>query len=444
VLINCDDLGAKTDSLSNWQDLATIRNTLHDLEEEAHRIQQEEEEEVIFFELYRIAHRQFPWQINLPNSEYLMKHILLYSDESINSIIRRNVGVDYGQLVAVGMALYSLFQQSPKLEREAFLAAKNFGTPKELERCLAFYSTNISSIKNQAKTEHQIDHSFAFQYSSIRERPILLSTESKTVQMRCPIPLLIFWRFTNGVYYEVCNDRHFSNPFGKSFERLVSDILMKSNRSGKLQIISEISYQRRTLQQTSDFILVDSKKRAFLVECKASRPPQSLKTAKIGVPVIEDQMARIAKSVLQTYKVARDYEEGHWAPESNKINAISGSIIVTLENWFIMGTSHKRKLESLVREMLRKEKIDEAVLDTQPYVIVSSADLPRLLHAANSLGVQTVFSMLSKKKYVDWDVGGIMNDLGFDSGADLPRLYEEQYNNYFDQMKSKIAKGPAK
>ena len=61
--------------------------------------------------------------------------------------------------------------------------------------------------------------------------------------LTCPIPTFLHRRFTDGVYYELCNAVGFSDAFGTSFQRYAGEVLTAANPAGRFNIIEEREYR---------------------------------------------------------------------------------------------------------------------------------------------------------------------------------------------------------
>jgi hypothetical protein len=151
--------------------------------------------------------------------------------------------------------------------------------------------------------------------------------------------------------------------------------------------------------------------------------------------IIGLQIERLAKAIVQTYRVADAFRLGLWKPDTDSCSRISGSILVTLENWFLLGPAHKRFLNELVEAKLAEAGIGRSVLDQQPYAIVRSADLPRFLHLASKSGICTLLSEMNDQKFAEWDTAGILNELSGNNEAETQRIFDKDYEEYFSRMK---------
>ena len=74
----------------------------------------------------------------------------------------------------------------------------------------------------------------------------------------CPVPTLLFWRLTSGLYFDLIKgDREFGNALGSSFERHVGEILAAAVTAPSLRYIEQAKYgTRQNPRATCDWLLV--------------------------------------------------------------------------------------------------------------------------------------------------------------------------------------------
>src|SRR4051812_2407013 len=66
-----------------------------------------------------------------------------------------------------------------------------------LQAVFSLVAEDVSALKPALSREQQYNESFAYAYTSLRARPIVLMGSENADVAVCPIPTLLFWRFTS-------------------------------------------------------------------------------------------------------------------------------------------------------------------------------------------------------------------------------------------------------
>ena len=110
-------------------------------------------------------------------------------------------------------------------------------TQQHIDRFLAFTSLTRDQLSDMLGFEHALDEGFGYRHSSLREFPLIQISDQGQDEIACPIPALLFWRLTSGLYYSLRRGlyyglaggrdyglrrgRGFTGALGESFERYV-------------------------------------------------------------------------------------------------------------------------------------------------------------------------------------------------------------------------------
>jgi hypothetical protein len=183
---------------------------------------------------------------------------------------------------------------------------------EKFEKFFAFTSKTYSEIKSLLKTEQKYDIDFAYAYNSLRAYPIVQLQAGGRGILACPIPTLLFWRITGGLYYELISDPYFANEFGASIQVYVGEVLDRTCSLSKNKTFGEAEYQIGKLSKRSvDWIAADETA-ALFIECKAKRLSWAAKVALHDLSFLEGDIASMADAVVQTYKTIIDCLEGRY------------------------------------------------------------------------------------------------------------------------------------
>jgi hypothetical protein len=84
----------------------------------------------VFFELHRIAQRQFPWQRGHFHAPQFFKWAFIYGGDGCKAYFKEKNGLTIAQLSHVGFALYTAFTENPGKTRTVDMSA--VGVPDEI------------------------------------------------------------------------------------------------------------------------------------------------------------------------------------------------------------------------------------------------------------------------------------------------------------------------
>jgi hypothetical protein len=112
------------------------------------------------------------------------------------------------------MAFLGVFLGHPRTLEQAEVELPGIDQAR-VERFVGMNSLTLAELSNRLRDEHEIDGSFAYRYSSLREFPLVRIQHGGVREIACPIPTLLFWRMTFGLYYELKTVAGFPTAFGR-------------------------------------------------------------------------------------------------------------------------------------------------------------------------------------------------------------------------------------
>jgi hypothetical protein len=195
---------------------------------------------------------------------------------------------------------------------------------------------------------------FLYAYHPLRAFPLIRLKYQDKDSLICSLPTLLFWRFTNGVYYEICKKPGFDNAFGDAFQWYVGQVIERGTRRESTCFHPESRYWiGKDSKRTVDWI-VEQDGAAIFVEAKTMRLAHQAKVEIIGKDVLPIDLDKLAAMVVQAYKSIRDYKASHYPHFPFNPNRKIYPIIVTLEDWFLMGPKLINQLRAdVIRRLAR-------------------------------------------------------------------------------------------
>ena len=142
---------------------------------------------------------------------------------------------------------------------------------KMVESFLSFTCQTIPTLKPLLRAEQRYDDRFAYAYNSFSAYPLIRMRFRGKEAMVCPLPTLLFWRITGGLYYELLSDPRFAQAFGDSFQEFVGLVIERACPEKGLRLIAEQRYGTKKAPKASVDWIVSDDGSAMFVECKARR-----------------------------------------------------------------------------------------------------------------------------------------------------------------------------
>jgi hypothetical protein len=252
IILHGMEFGRSPKMLREWNTLARVINKLKDLEDFiAERFRSAG---LIMQELHRTVHRQFPWQMSRPTAGNITRYLLIYNSPSLHGIIQRTTGLTVHELFLMGQGLLGMFLSSFAMFYPPTIEIPGL-TNAILDKFLHHFAIPLSTLKQKLRVEREMNDRFSYAYSSLRAWPLIRATYQGRDSVVCPMPTLLFWRFTSGVYYEICHDEEFGNAFGAAFQLYVGQVLQRGTSVENMAIYPETEYHvGRDLKRTVDWI----------------------------------------------------------------------------------------------------------------------------------------------------------------------------------------------
>jgi hypothetical protein len=431
IILNAGEAARRQRSLRDPAQLVRVVQGLRALENEIYGANEGAADALI--EIWRISHRQFTWQQKRMTAAETIRYYMIYSDQVINRICTERLGLSvydvyFIDMLFVGRYLTSYRQAYPI---ETDIPGLNW---EKIDKWLAFASTEMGTLAGELKKTHKVDESYAYRYSPLRQHPILKQQYAGAVELVSPMPMLAHWRVTVGLYYALMADKDFPNALGASFQRVCGEIVRRGLPASSFTISAEASYgTKQKPRSTLDWIIEDNDNNVMLLECKAVRATVQAKEALTDLAALEQNFEKLSESLVQVYQRIIEYKQGLWPQLPYSKDKILFPIVVTLEDWFLLGPRITQLLDDKVRAGLRKESIDPAVTEEAPYAVISINDLERLVQV---IAVAGIFEIVAGKFLDDekrtWLWHGYLGDHVTQIQL-RPTLFEDEWEAMFQQ-----------
>ena len=425
VILNGMETGRAEKTLKRWNTLARIINHLKNLEELiAGRYHTSD---LLMQELHRMAHRQFPWQAFRPSAVNITRYHMIYGHPPLRQIIQATTGLSPDELFLYGMALLGNFMRTFALHYPPNIQIPGLSSER-LDRFLRHFSLNLSELKALLRDEQQMNDRFAYAYHSLRAYPVIKMSYQGRDCLVCPIPTLLFWRFTSGVYYEIYNQPGFDNAFGEAFQWYVGQVLEQGTRREKTRLYSESEYWvGKDLKRTVDWI-VDQDGAAIFVEAKTKRMAQEAKVEIVQETILPNELDKLAAMVVQVYKSIRDYRAGRYPNYPFDAQRKIYPMVVTLEDWFLMGPKLVHKVREDVIRRMEKDELPLEFLKEMPFSVCAIHEFEQAVQVMDFTGVLNVMQGKVDDSRQEWTLDAFLRD-GFQGYMkDTRFLFQKEFD----------------
>ncbi len=216
----------------------------------------------IFYEMSRIAQRQFPWQRGVLNAPHIYRSVLLYGSGEAARYFQETASLPVSSFMKAGVYLAAANSRRPPVDRGTDLTEIGLS---EAHREAALRKFSISHRRARALAASRADprRHTGYRPSLLRDFPIITFGRAEE-RLRAPIPELIIYRCTTGLYLDlVTGGSSVWTEIGKRFETYVRDYL--DAMMAPYRASGEVEYGPKKARLRSPDVLLSSAKgdRAF-------------------------------------------------------------------------------------------------------------------------------------------------------------------------------------
>jgi len=420
-------------TLREWDRLAQIINDLRTLDDQIYAGFQIEGK--IYHELRRMPHRQFVWQQYRLSGEPIIRYYKLFNTPEIDAHAQAATGLTLNEIYSIGMCYIGHFLKEPRIARVTEIQLPGI-TQDHIERFLGFTSLTRNELASRLRSEHVLDESFGYHYSSLRQFPLVKMSHRGRDEVACPIPTLLFWRITTGLYYALKDVPGFLKQFGHSFQRYVGEVLNARVTSAQRSVLPEQEYHvGKNRSDTVDWIVQQGDTAALFIECKTKRLTWASKVALADLSALQADLDTLAAAVVQVYKTIADYRAGHYPQLPFAEARQVFPMVVTLEDWFFLGDDMQARLDAAVRAKIDLAGLSEAWLDEMPYCILSVHELEKAARYFNEIDLPAlVLGRARDTEYSGWGFATYCADVHGGGRVALAPLFQREYNAMFASL----------
>ena len=378
----------------NWNAAANLLNEQRDLNGAAYR--QLPGGSTVLHELNRLAYLQFPYQRG-PFRDDIARYFLIYNHPSVRGLIADEFGMSPKEFYEVAVSLMGHFLDSSTVPLP--LANElNDVSPEVMEAFVERTSRTLGEIRQLTGKAATYDANWTYYFDPLRLYPFIrLGGPNRLI---CPVPLLLIWRVTDGVFFDLVGRADFDEGLGRSFEDYVGEVLSRANHGTPYVVLKEERYGPAAKRKDSIDWIVNAEDAALFIECKVSRPSLQAKVDLTDLAAFSAAFDKIAGFIVQLYVTLTDALGGnypHWKPDGRPIYPM----LVTLSDWFVHGQLAD-EVDRKVRSLLAARGLSPSLVDEHPYTICPVADLEVLMQVLAHSGVRDIMSQKTDAEHRLW------------------------------------------
>ncbi|MBI2458968.1 MAG: hypothetical protein HYV53_00250 [Parcubacteria group bacterium] len=422
IILNSQDTEKGLETLKKWNYFIGAINKIKEIENKLCHVDKNN----VLKELFRLAHRQFPWQLNI-NLMYFYRYYRIFNELDIDKILYKKVGLHYENLFLMGASLLGHYKNN-FIIKEPFSTNIKGITNDEIKKLFNIISIDLDDFKKIIQSEHSVDEKFAYNTYMLRLYPIIKNKLKGDNVYFCPLTTLLYWRFTSGIYYEICREKDFDKPFGFTFQKYVGEVLNKANK--KMTIYPEEEYgPKKNKKNTVDWIL-DEKDAALFIECKTKRLIVPAKIELNDTLLLDKELEKISDAIVQVYKTIKDHIDKQYPSFPYDKKREIYPVILTLEEWYSFADPIYQEIKNKVIEKLRQNGLPKEWLEEMPYSLCGIREFEEIVQIMQAVGIKKFMkSKLATPEYTNWDFDPFVNTLYKKERKNAVFLFRKEFNN---------------
>lgn len=210
LVLNASVRGPRT--LAKWDDFANTINFIRRLEDAAYSSNGGEPADIML-ELHRIAHWQFPWQVN-SGAAPLMRALKVFGAEDVDRIVVQKLGMTMQQAMSLGTAVSGGFLRTWSMSIDQDYNVLGISRQAS-DAFLHSITTTTDELRRKMASQQRYDQDWAYTQNPLEEKPLINFDKVHPNHVVCPIPHWLTRRVSGGIFYDLVKFAEFSNPFGE-------------------------------------------------------------------------------------------------------------------------------------------------------------------------------------------------------------------------------------
>ena len=278
--------------------------------------------------LNRLGKRQFEWQRQFSTASPLARYHSIYRTENSKIYFEEKYNLEFDRFTKSAFAIYSVLLSQPTLRSDIETGSIGI-TSSDLIKTINILSTPVERATDRAYVLRQGYDHIGYAPSIFRVSPLITFPREGVRYVMAPFVDLLFYRITEGLFYDFVDNSNLRNEFAENLESYVSDIL--KNSAGRFSIGGNIPYGR-TLERTPDVLVSNADEVVAAIEVKARRQNAIIRFGENPTKDSADAYEDLSKGIFQLWKYLADSSKG-LIPQGFIASNNTALGVCTLDNW---------------------------------------------------------------------------------------------------------------
>lgn len=383
----------------------------------------------IWGEMHRIAQRQFHWQRGYFNTPQVYRYAHLYAQGKCADYFKQTYGLEIADILFTGFGLFAAYLTEPWVARNTSLPEVGL-TDEIVQRALPMMScsrdearTGTVALVEQAQHEHGSPIPTALLPSLLRKTPLIYVDDRN--QLISPIPEMILFRVTAGLYYDLLpGGQDIINDANDRFEQYCAELIEAMMK--RFTIRRAHRYGPKSTQlETPDVLIRDKDTLVVVAECKATKLTYLAQFAEDPFEAARRQYMQLAKGVFQLW---RFFSHSRRGLTKESIAADCCAVVFTLDSFMQMAQLPQNKVFAEANA-LADEHGDIAPQDRKFVTICPISELETVLSVASEDSLLASLKASREDKFRGWMLSAVHRDTGAAKGLGKPKPFPFEMEN---------------
>lgn len=392
----------------DYNTVATVLNQLKQAEQAEERVLLHSQN--VLFEIARLAHKQFMWQRIMFEPARLYRYYFVYGQGRCAEYFEQKYGLTINDFAVGCIGLYGLAMQAawrrlPSIPDEIPLRKDAF------EKTLGIISLEMQAMRADTAQRIEVSASrekakIAYLPSSLRRYPIVTSSKHNN-QFIAPLPQLIIFRMTSGLYYDLQGGpQSLIEEANGRFEEYGKKLL--DARCPRFEVLREHEYSvtKAKTYRTPDLLLKDGGSVKVVFECKATKLTFDAQFGDDPYTEAPKAYSQIAKGMSQLWKFFSRARRGIYLKENVDPNA--RGVILTMENWWQLDRTQIIALRAEAATLCADEP-EILPEDMRDVIFCSIEDMDDVLSVSNEDEFLETLANSQKEEFSGWALREVRN-----------------------------------
>ena len=372
----------------------------------------------IMLEMSRIAHRQFGWQRGFATSERLYRYVYVYGQGQCAEYFERTNGLTLSDFLKVGFYLSAQLHKQPWAKPVAVEALDI--SIALIERAMPHFALELSAMRVAAddlvaKLGGTGMRRVAYLPSILRRYPIVL--DRKAGVHIAPLPQLIVFRMTAGLYYDIAQGpQHLMTEANTRFEEYVRR-LVAAYFPRFMALPSQAYGTRKAPLHSPDVLILDSNEVVVVIECKATKLTYDAQFADDPMNAAKGAYTQLVKGIAQLWRFFSHARLGRYRGPT--VSERAHGVLLTLDSWMQMDAERRREAIEAARLLVADER-DVLDVDMRPITFCSMQDLADVMIVSTDDQFLSTLESAETEQYQGWNLREIRRQAGQEVGRPFP------------------------